>query len=76
MIQDQYYVFIKPGTTDAWCEMFYSDADGDHHVTAPTPYYGPQALLRAMERLELLHPTALVDELMADDIGDALNYTL
>jgi hypothetical protein len=70
---DQYYVFIRPGTDEAWCEMFY---DGDQHVTAPTPYFGPDAVRRAIARLKTLHPDAMVDELLPADFDDALRHCM
>ncbi len=55
--------------------MFYIDKGRDRHVTAPTPYFGPNAVAHAMSRLELLHPGAVIDELMPEDIADALTHT-
>lgn len=71
MVRDQYYVFTGPDG-GAWCEMFWTDADGEaHHATTPTPY---RDVNRAMARLEDLHPGAVVDQLMDADIAEALTH--
>ena len=75
--RDQYYVFQAPGTQDAWCEMFFRDVDGtERHITAPTPFFGPDAVARAEARLQAIHPDALVDQLQEADIRDAMRFTM
>jgi hypothetical protein len=72
MAVDQYYVFEHDGW--AWCEMFYTDRTGFHHVTAPTPHV---IVDRAVSTLKALYPSALVDTLCdPSDMVDALRFQL
>jgi hypothetical protein len=69
---DQRYMFAGPAcfegeTSHAWCEMFI--ASDQSHVTAPTPYTEVSQAVAAFERRGWL-----VDELVDDDIADAMTY--
>jgi len=68
---DQYYVFTGPDGW-AWCEMFYNENGAGHHVTCPTPFKDVQV---AIAKLQAKHTAAYVDELMAEDIAEALTHT-
>lgn len=70
--RDQYYVFTGPDGW-AWCEMFYTEQGTEHHVTAPTPH---KDVAHAMTRLAVIHPDATIDELVAEDIADAMRHTV
>ena len=65
---EQYYVFTGPDGW-AWTEMFWDT----NHVTAPAPC---REVADQIALLESLHPGAMVDELLAEDIADAMRYAL
>ena len=63
---EQYYVFTGPDGW-AWVEMFC----GTTHVTAPGPC---RSIADQIELLKELHPNALVDELLVEDIPEAMRF--
>ena len=64
---EQYYVFTGPDGW-AWVEMYYEG----RHVTAPSPH---KAIADCMASMRDRYPMATVDELMPEDIADAMRYT-
>lgn len=70
-MQDQFYLFTGPDGW-VWVEMFWTDPEGDHHLTSATPF---GELHEAICFFQDFHPHAVIDELCEEDIFDALRFT-